>query len=133
MNIMKTYILLFLSLITLSAQAVPVFSTEETYTNANGTSFTATAKGDEYLSFLQAKDGTIVSLDRVSGNYMVSKYDAVNNHLTASDINYPSLINPGLSYAPSSTNAGKLITNKNLQNIWRSNYEKLNPLVFLGR
>lgn len=132
MNTMKTYILLFISFITLSAQAVPVFSTESTYTNANGTSFTATAKGDEYLSFLQAKDGTIVSLDRASGNYMVSKYDAVNNHLTASDINYPSLINPGLSY-PQSASADNLITNKNLQGIWRSNYEKLNPVLIFDR
>ena len=133
MYTMKTFIISTILCLNTLTHAVPVFSTSTIYHNANGSFFSATAKGDEYLSFLQAEDGTIISFDSASGNYMIAQYDAVNNRIIPSAVNFPlspqTSINSGLMFSAPAVKS-TVITINNLKSIYKSNYDILNSPVF---
>lgn len=125
-----TTILFFISS---TSNAVPLPVELLQYKNANGTSFYATARGDEYMHYLMTESGVIVSLDRESGNYMVAKYNAINNSLEPSDINYPAILpyifNVGL-VIESPIKLENQVTSDNLGSIYKEAYDKLNTPAF---
>lgn len=120
------------TIFTVSASAVPLQSFAKSYQNTNGTSFTATASGDEYMVTLRADDGTLVVYDKDSGNYMVAEYDKNNNRLVPSNINYPFInqLNPGL-ISLVTTNQQKGVSDQDLAKIWQAEYDLLNKPAFI--
>ena len=62
------HLLLFLSTLTLLL-AAPALKRVHTYTQNDGTTFEATPKGDEYLHFLQTKEGDILLYNPKTKNY----------------------------------------------------------------
>ncbi len=78
-------IILVISFVLISF-AAPVFSVQKTYRQSDGTTFTATPKGDEYLNYIQTPQGDILLYNPKTKNY---DYATVkNNSLVPSGIPY---------------------------------------------
>lgn len=65
---MKKHTLLFF-LATSLLVAAPAFQGKRTYTQADGTTFSAKAQGDEYLNWIETDDGDILRYNTLTKNY----------------------------------------------------------------
>jgi len=77
---MKLLLLFFLLLNTL--QAAPAFDKMREFKQADGSTFIAKGQGNQYLNWIETKDGDILRYNKESKNYEYAKIQ--NNSLKAS-------------------------------------------------
>ena len=70
---MKTALLLLL--LSLTIYAAPAYSHLKKFTNADGTTFYATAKGNHKLNWIQTEDGKILKYNKNSKNFEFAKIE----------------------------------------------------------
>jgi len=108
--------------------AVPAVDTEVNFTQANGSSFKASLQGDEYLHWVQTKDGYISQYNPQTKNY---EYMLLNerDELVFSSVQVSSENNISASpLAPSINSIDiKAIPMEKLQLIWKRKWEEAHP------
>ena len=81
---MKTLLLLFLASALLFG--APAYDALREFTNADGTTFMAKAKGNQHLNWIQTQEEEILKYNQESKNFEYAKIE--NNALVASGVKY---------------------------------------------
>jgi len=81
---MKTLLLLFLASALLFG--APAFNALREFTNADGTTFMAKAKGNQHLNWIQTQEEEILKYNQESKNFEYAKIE--NSALVASGVKY---------------------------------------------
>jgi len=113
--------LLLLCTLSILSYAVPAYQGNITFKQADGTTFNAHLKGDEYFSWIEDKIGHIIIYNKMSKNYEYAKFEKKNGvqNLIPSGIK---IGNNTPNYAPSLSKDTH--TQEILSEIWKRKREK---------